>query len=234
MTIEYYLRENALTSDPDDYNAVVVSKGTASPDDLAQTMIQQGSTLTPEDIAAAFESMTRATVALLNQGFRVTTPVAIISPTIQGVFAGKEDSYDPKRHAARLNANTYGLLEKRWRATSDFDRTESGGRIAPRLDDYHDVTTGTRNGALTPNSVGRVEGKNLKLDPEDPQQGVFFVAEDGTQTRVSMYVKVKPAEVIVATPDLPAGDYGVRVCAGVPGSKDKIRCGDLEKTLTVG
>ena len=39
MVIEYYLRENALTSDPDDYNAVVVSKGSASEDELVN-MIQ--------------------------------------------------------------------------------------------------------------------------------------------------------------------------------------------------
>jgi len=89
-------------------------------------MIQQGSTLTPEDISAAFESMSRAVVALLNQGFRVVTPVP---------------------------------------------------------ETYHDVASGTSNATLTPNSVGRVTGRNLKLDPADPQQGVFFIGADGAERR---------------------------------------------------
>ncbi len=95
------------------------------------------------------------------------------------------------------------------------------------------MASGTRNATLTPNSVGRVTGRNLKLDANDPQQGVFFVAEDGTQTRAPLYATARPGEVVFTTPQLSAGDYDLRVCALVPGSKDKVRCGDLEHALTV-
>ena len=76
MAIEYYLRENRLTSDPNNYNAVVVSRRSATLDELIQMMIQQGSTLTAEKIRMNFEFMTQATIALLQEGYRVTTPVA--------------------------------------------------------------------------------------------------------------------------------------------------------------
>ena len=86
---------------------------------------------------------------------------------------------------------------------------------------------------LTPDSVGRVTGQHLKLEASDEQQGVFFIAEDGREIRAPMYVTIKPAQVIFTTPALDPGDYTLRVCAKVPGSKEKIRCGELERTLTV-
>jgi len=233
MGNEYYLRRNPFTSDPDDCSAVVVTRGTAGPADLTQMMIQQGSTLTPEDISAAFESMSRAVVALLNQGFRVVTPVAVLKPSIKGTFENEDDAYDPQRHTARLGASSYRPLEKQWRDTVAFNKTDGGGRVAPVPETYHDVASGTSNAALTPNSVGRVTGRNLKLDPADPQQGVFFIGADGAETRAPMYVTSKPGEVIFTTPALEAGDYDLRVCAQVPGSKDKVRCDELELALTV-
>jgi hypothetical protein len=46
---------------------------------------------------------------------------------------------------------------------------------------YHDIPSETRNNTLTPGGVARLTGVNLKFAPDDPEQGVFFLAEDGTR-----------------------------------------------------
>jgi len=106
MANEYYLRDYALTQEPNDFIAIVVSKGTASLEDLVQMMVQRDSSLTSEDIQVVFEKMRCAAKALLDQGFRVTGPLAVVDPNIQGVFYGEGDAYNPQcpQSAARRHA----------------------------------------------------------------------------------------------------------------------------------
>jgi hypothetical protein len=122
MSNQYYLREFALTQEPDDYIAVMAEQGTASLQDLAQAMIQQGSPFTLEEIMAFFEDMRQAAHSLLDRGFRVTGPLAILSPFMQGVFEGIGDSYDPGRHTVRLDAVPNPQLERAWRDTAIFTK----------------------------------------------------------------------------------------------------------------
>ena len=146
--------------------------------------------------------MTRATIALLLQGFRVTTPVARLSPSIQGVFNDDQDVYDSRRHNLRLNASPLLAVERRWRSNTQVSKINHPPRIIPLPNAYHDVVSSTRNAILTPNSVGRVTGQYLKLEASEEQQGVFFIAEDGSKFRAPMYVTIKPAQVILFIPPL--------------------------------
>ncbi|MCK4341027.1 MAG: hypothetical protein KAY37_04810 [Phycisphaerae bacterium] len=52
MSIKYALFENNITTDPDDYAAMVQISGSADGDDLVQDIIDQGSTVTKPDILA--------------------------------------------------------------------------------------------------------------------------------------------------------------------------------------
>ena len=99
--------------------------------------------------------------------------------------------------------------------------------------EYTDINTGERNSVLTPGGMGQLVGHRLKFDPADPEQGVFFMAPDGSSsTRVSLVGKNMPGELMLLVPDtLVAGDYllVVRVAFG----EDDVRMGTLEATLTV-
>jgi hypothetical protein len=81
--------------------------------------------------------------------------------------------------------------------------------------------------------MGQVVGHRLKFDPEDAAQGIFFVADDGTETKVAVVGRNKPAELIFMVPgDLDAGEYTLEVRATLHGSND-VRVGALEAPLTV-
>ncbi|MGB4872224.1 MAG: DUF4469 domain-containing protein [Candidatus Promineifilaceae bacterium] len=86
------------------------------------------------------------------------------------------------------------------------------------------------NGSTTPGSGGKIKGHRLKFDDTDTQQGVFFVAEDGTTVRVNQILSNKPGEVIFIVPTLTAGSYQleVRVLFG-----KQLRRGLLEKAVTI-
>ena len=88
MAHEYYLRDYALTQEAGDFIAVIVNHGTTDLKDLAQMMVQQGNSLTVENIQDIFEEIRRAATTLLEQGYHITGPLSIIGPNIQGVFYG--------------------------------------------------------------------------------------------------------------------------------------------------
>jgi hypothetical protein len=117
MPIEYYLRDYALTPDPGDYIAAVIDKGTSSLDDLAQAMIDQGCPLQLEEIQLLFRDLRNAAQTLLNEGCIVTSPLAILNPTIQGMFNSEGDEYDPQRHRLQLTTIPSPDFERDWQAT---------------------------------------------------------------------------------------------------------------------
>ena len=81
--------------------------------------------------------------------------------------------------------------------------------------------------------MGQIIGHRLKFDPADPQQGIFFIASDDSETRVAIVGKNKPGELIFLVPDgLASGEYLLEVRAIPRGSHD-LRTGALKATLTV-
>ena len=54
-------------------------------------------------------------------------------------------------------------------------------------------------------------GHRLKVDAADAQQGVFFIAADGAETRATMMMRNKPADLMFMVPALASGDYEIEV-----------------------
>jgi hypothetical protein len=76
-------------------------------------------------------------------------------------------------------------------------------------------------------------GRLLRYDPADPSQGLFLVAADKTETRVERIIKVRPSEVSLIAPALPAGTYTLEVRAAFDEDGTDIRSGKLLEALTV-
>ena len=49
------------------------------------------------------------------------------------------------------------------------------------------------------------------MDAADAQQGVFFIAADGAETRAAMMMRNKPADLMFMVPALASGDYEIEV-----------------------
>ena len=232
MPIKYVLQENNLTTDPDDYMARVQPVGTVGMEEIIARMIQQGSTVTRADIVSVLEDYHTAIENLVLEGMNVNTPLANFSVSIKGVFQGATDGFDPSRHQLYAVVLAGTLLRKALRERGQAVKQEAV-KPAPSLLDYVDLNSGERNGPLTPGGMGQIIGHRLKFDPDDTAQGIFFIAEDGTETRVSVVGRNKPGELMFLVPDgLASGEYRLEVRAVSRGSHD-IRTGALEATLTV-
>ena len=232
MPIKYVLRENNLSDDPDDYMARIRHVGIARIETIIERMIQRGSTVTRADIVGVLEDYYAAIESLLLEGMSVTTPLDHFSLSVKGIFRGADDTFDPSRHRLHAALIAGPRLRKTLQERGEMTKEEMV-RPAPNPVDYLDLNSGERNGTLTPGGMGRIIGHRLKFDPADPQQGIFFIASDGTETRVSIVGKNKPGELLFLVPEgLTAGAYRLEVRV-LPKWRRDMHTGALEATLTV-
>lgn len=231
MPLKYALFENHLTSDPNDYMAKVQTLGTKSLEDVIDVMINRGSTVTKADALSVLEEYSAALEQCLRDGHSVNTPLFNISPSIRGVFYGKDDPFTPSRHRLRINM-TPGVRLRQLEEQIQLERV-SPVHPTPDLEDFEDVTSETRNATVTPGGLARLRGSRLKYEPNDPAQGIFFIGSTGTETRVDNIVRNKPGELNFLIPDtLAAGTYTLQVRAKLEGVND-VRSGALLGTLQV-
>jgi len=66
---------------------------------------------------------------------------------------------------------------------------------------FIDAASNTANESATPQSIATIRGHDLKFDPKDPKQGVFFVPETGSgSVRVNFHSNIKTTEIYFLIP----------------------------------
>lgn len=229
MPVSYALFENNLTSDPDDYMAMVQPANTADLDIVVDRMMQQGSTVTRADVVSTLEDFFSAVENILLEGTNVVTPVANFSVSIKGVFNGRTDTYDSNRHHVTPTISSGKRLRRTIASRAQPLKQEA---IKPRPNplDYIDFVSNTRNTTLTPGGMGQIIGHRLKFDATDANQGIFLVDNNTTATRITTIGRNMPAELMFMIPTgLTPGDYTLEVRAIFA---NEIRLGVLPTTLT--
>jgi len=231
LYLRYTLFKFSIHENPDAYKARFVGLRVATIEEIADMIVSQGSTVGRADIVAVLEELVVALENLLKMGFHIHLPFADFQLTIQGVFNGPTDEYDPRRHHVYVSITPGPRLRKAIRYGVQLTKDQQAPRVPTPLE-YFDLDSGTRNHLVTPGGVGRVTGNKLKFDPADPQQGIFFVDQDRHAFRVEPMIQVKAHELFFKVPPLPAGTYQLQVRSYVYKSPD-VRIGDLRGTLIV-
>ncbi len=228
MTIEYTLVENKLNTSEGTYRAMVQPKDTIDLAGIIDRMVRRGSTLMREDAMAVQEAYHDTLLQVLQEGYNVTTPTANYRASIKGVFDGPDDSFDPSRHKLEVRVNP-GLAVRPSLEKVSVVKTEHNTPL-PHPQVFHDHMSNQDNSVVTPGSGAKIKGYRLKFDQMDPEQGVFFVSASGVETRVEQVLSIRPSEVIIILPALPADMYRLEV-RGMFGKT--VRVGSLTQKLTV-
>ena len=155
-------------------------------------------------------------------------------PRIKGVFTGATDSFDPARHRVDVGANPGGELRDAVRVAATVEKVEAV-KPAPNPIEYRDIDSEETNDTITPDNIGQLSGNRLKFDPAEADEGLFFVATVGGETKVSTVQKNKPSQLVFLIPPLADGTYHLEVRARMASgtSARQLRIGRLDATLTV-
>ena len=239
MPIQYALFENHVTSDPNDYAGIVQISGSADGDDLVQDIIDQGSTVTKPDVLAVTADLLLAVRRRLEMGQRVNYfGMSEFFPRVKGVFNGPTDPWDQARHRVDVGSNPGIELREAVRAGATVQRVEAV-KPSPNLIEYFDFGSDTANDQVTVGSAGKISGSRLKFAAATADEGIYFVATAGGETKVSMVTYNKPGRLDFLVPaTLVPGTYNLEVRARMgrpPAGPDtrELRVGRLDATLTV-
>jgi len=210
MSLRYGLIPNHLTDDPNDYMGIVTDNDTVSAETIVEQMIGKGSTVTKAEALSVIEEFEYAVVEAVKNGNSVNTKLFKIYPSVSGVFIDQHDGFDPARHAIRLNLNAGARLSK---AIADIDlRKVEITSPQPFIQQFIDLKTKTTNESFTPGQVAALRGSLLKFNEEDNDQGIFFIADDGTAIRVDNIIKNKPSELMFLVPErITTGSFQVEL-----------------------
>jgi len=209
--IKYCLVENALSENTKNYLAKVYRLENKNLDDILKYMVEEGSGLTRHQAMAYFERLTQAVMRFTEEGYSVSTPLFQVRTTISGVFNDMFDCYDPDRHELNIRISSGRRVQKFSKKIKLKKVSKSPS--SPWLMSFIDAASQKADLIATPGNLAKLEGSNLKFDPHDNRQGVFFISREDqhVQFRAAVYSGITPSSVHLLIPALPAGKYGIEI-----------------------
>lgn len=230
--MNYALHDNVLTPDQYDRMAIVQDTVKCTTQDLVNDITSEGSILKPTECNAVIAATFRALGQRLQKGEGFISEFLLIDRSISGVFDNDDDRFDPERHQIKANVRLGSTLAK-MAEQSPVKKVLTIKKL-PVPETFRDLKTKTFNDRLTPGSFAEIVGKDLKIDDLDnPEEGVFFIDQGGTVTRVADVANNYPGKLTIEVPDtLSKGEYTLEVRTVRRGTQT-LRKGRLNETLVV-
>jgi len=234
MVLKYSLVENLLTERPDDLSAQTHSMGSFDREAIITRMLQKGTLLTRTDILAVLNAFEETITDALLNGYAVNLPLFNTSFSISGLFEGAMDSFDGNRHKLNINL-TKGTLLRNAEKNVKLEKTAARAP-QPTIQEVMDSVSGAVNERLTASGVVELRGYNLRIEGDDPTCGLWFIAENGIETKAAVILENKPSRIMAMIPALAAGNWQVKVVTQFTGSGKSLKTPKMmiyPKNLTV-
>ena len=211
MPVKYFIEAKRHAALDEVHIARIAGGDTADFDEVLD-LICRGDEAWKSHVRMFFQAIPETVRDLLASGRKISTPAVVFGLSIRGRFTGTADEYDPARHNVRVLLKPGRAMLPVTRHEFQLEKTWAPVRD-PVLDDFQDCTRTGRRGAATPGGGGIITGRNLKYDPDDPEQGIFFIADDGAEIRANAAIKTRDKEILFQIPDgLRAGtEYRIEV-----------------------
>ncbi|HYG38328.1 MAG TPA: DNA-binding domain-containing protein [Cytophagales bacterium] len=226
--ILYSLLKHNISSENSKYYARVSPYKSMTLDDIVEDMKEKGTGSSETDMRATLQLFFESVTKMVSNGYNVNLPVANFKPGISGLFDDLTDVFDPARHSLKVNVTT-GYMPLAGMRDVVVEKVKST-LPKPDLIAFSDINSGLTNERITSNGIGTILGNELKFNPENPEEGVFFV--NGTTTRVEVLAARTEGKLMFSIPQLAPGSYALEVRKGYK-TTNEIRKGALSELLIV-
>lgn len=172
--LKYSLVDNPLTDDPNDCRAQVQEYRRKRIEDIVTQLTVAGSILKDTECIAVINGFLKTLAHNLSEGVGFDSDYLTLTHSVAGVFADKNDRFDPNRHQVKLNLRTGEPMKTALQQVKveKVDATLS----VPEISAVYDWNSRTTNQQLTAGGSVDISGRWLKVtNPEDTTQGVFLV-----------------------------------------------------------
>ncbi|MBT0551422.1 DNA-binding domain-containing protein [Riemerella anatipestifer] len=207
-TLKAWLRPNLLTKDdPNDFVAVPLLGDSLGITEIIEAPKKEGMEIQTETAVDIITRFNRKASELVLNGYSVNTGLVYMRPAIKGVFYDK--TWDKEKHSVYVNVNQGLDLRK---AVADTKVEVLGEQSSPMsVFSITDKATGKADGTLTKGKNAEIKGTFIKIDGNDPKNGIVFKNIDNQQeVKLSSehIVLNEPSRLLILVPtDLEAGNY---------------------------
>jgi hypothetical protein len=217
-TWKLWLRRNLLNKDnPEGYFAHVSTAGrTLRNEDLVRIVTEQGSEIKYETLLATVNHIDRLKREKLLSGVSILDGVAHYTPRVNGNWPGGKPHFDPELHSITLDITPSSEMHKALASKVSIEvlGIRGSGAYVGLVTDF---ASETPDGKIYPGSVIAIEGRKIKIEPDDDENlGIFLVPLDAAfpTVRLSSRLIRNSASKIIAhlvADTLRAGKYQLQV-----------------------
>ncbi|WP_418696397.1 DUF4469 domain-containing protein [Bacteroides sp.] len=197
------------------YPKAIIARTLTLDDLIARATDGGGCGLNPETLRAAAQVLLNEAEDCLLEGSAVSTLIGTLTPTVTGIW--NPDRTDPEARRQNIATVRYtpGARLKAVLADPLFHEV-SGTGLRLSVSDVEDTASHTHNERLTPGRTFTLRGHMLLMNGDLPQRGVYLIDAATGDERLH----IRPEELVVCTrkriialapPDLPQGEYLIRV-----------------------
>ena len=187
----------------------VVRTDTVDMDSLLRHMATD-TALEEPDMRAAVTRFGEALLFCLGRGEKVATPFGTFSLSAHGTY---QDGETPRVENRNLGINfkpRAGWLN-RLRTTTTIVMQHTPERQLPEITAVINLEAPGKTDEGKSGQIIKLRGNRLSLDPADAEQGVFLVAADGADRRMTFYSRTGSAQVDFKMADVPPGTYVLEI-----------------------
>jgi hypothetical protein len=200
--IDYVLKDNLLTEDPNDRSAQVVNVRSYTEEDLAEAIAKRNIGISKAEALAMLEAEAEIKMDWISQGIAINLRLEHYHYAISGVY--HEGEY-PKEAVMRITASKElnDLVKK-----IPLRYVEASSKM--RIDFITDVKSSTTNDRITPGGVVKITGYNLKIAGTEASVGITFVNAANPNTVYPVpaidIVTNNPSELMIIAPAMTSGE----------------------------
>lgn len=210
MALEVTLVRDSLKDDGS-LRPRVVQSDRVTMDELLDYMATD-TALEATDMRAGLSRLSEALLFYLGRGERVNTPIGSFGVSARGTYVDGETPRVETRNIG-INFRPDPALLASLREHTRIVMRDNPGPLRPVIQSVMNADDSSQGAKAKPGHIMMLRGTRLGFDETDDSQGVFFVAEDGSATRASVYSRTGSTHIDCKLPELPAASYTVEVRA---------------------
>ena len=209
MSLKYALLESYLNNSKKEFTAQVQEVTSYDQNAIIKRMASKGSTLTEADILACLTVLTEVVAEITAEGASVNMGLFKSRPSISGVFPNASDNFNNTLHKVKINLTPSIQLKKAVEQITP--QKVPAPATGPHIVEVRDAMTGSINDRITSGGGIEVSGRDIKVAGMDVNNGVYFIAQDGTESKVATLITNEPSTLILIVPTLTAGAYSLQI-----------------------
>lgn len=205
------LYDNPLTEKEGDFTARPVIGTTLYNNDIASRIIEKRTEYRPETITNILDLADKEKAAAVAEGNSVVDGMGQYMLNIGGAFDAVTDLFDPARHSLGITYNPGKVVRGMLADTAVKISKEAS--TGPVIGKTIDSKTNSLSDRITSGKILKIMGANLKIVGNEETTGVYFISDSNPATtyKSEMLVNNNPSAVDAEIPDLPDGQYRLRI-----------------------